>query len=107
MDSGLGILVVLLFMAGVYLVTSARLVQVIVGMSLLTHATNLMLLVVSGAPEGKSAPLITLEGPWVDPLPQALILTAIVIGFGIGTFVVVLFSRLARIPEDEPVVPSS
>jgi multicomponent Na+:H+ antiporter subunit C len=47
----------------------------------------------SGRPEGRGAPLVTKTGPLVDPLPQALILTAIVIGFGVIAYLVILLYR--------------
>lgn len=49
----------------------------------------------SGPPEGRQAPIASPgSGPWVDPLPQALILTAIVIGFGVTAYLVILLYRL-------------
>ena len=42
---------------------------------------------------GKGAPIVSRDGPWVDPLPQALILTAIVIGFGVVAYLVLLLYR--------------
>ena len=78
---------------GVYLVLRARTFPVVMGLALLSYAVNLFLFftgrLVSGAP-----PLIG-DSPSVsaDPLPQALVLTAIVIGFGMTAFVVILSLR--------------
>ncbi|MNL73667.1 Na(+)/H(+) antiporter subunit C [compost metagenome] len=43
-----------------------------------------------------AAPFAQLRGPYVDPLVQAMVLTAIVIGFGLATFLLILAARLAR-----------
>jgi multicomponent Na+:H+ antiporter subunit C len=73
------------------------LVKVILGLALLSHAANLFLFTVGGLTRGK-APLLSEEGAdaaaYADPLPQALILTAIVIGFGVQAFALVLFKRV-------------
>ena len=78
--------------AGIYLVLRARTFPVVIGLSLLTYATNLFLFatgrLVSGAP-----PIAGSGGPTADPLPQALVLTAIVISFGMTAFVITLALR--------------
>ena len=82
-----------MFGSGIYLMLRARTFPVVVGLALFTYAINLMIflsgrLVVGGAPvfrpEATSYP---------DPLPQALVLTAIVIAFGMTAFVIVLALR--------------
>ena len=77
---------------GVYLVLRARTFPVVLGLSLLSYAVNLFLFftgrLVTGAP-----PLAGAATPTADPLPQALVLTAIVIGFGMTAFVVILALR--------------
>lgn len=77
---------------GVYLVLRARTFPVVLGLSLLSYAVNLFLFftgrLVTGAP-----PLAGSALPTADPLPQALVLTAIVIGFGMTAFVVILALR--------------
>lgn len=89
------ILVGLLFGAGTYLVFQRGFVRLLFGFSLITHATNLFVLAMSGEPGKKESPIITAAaGNYVDPLPQALILTAIVIGFGVSAYLVVLLYRL-------------
>ena len=78
--------------AGIYLVLRARTFPVVIGLSLLTYATNLFLFatgrLVSGAP-----PIAGTGLPTADPLPQALVLTAIVISFGMTAFVITLALR--------------
>ena len=83
----------LLVGAGVYLMLRPRTFSVILGLTLLSYGVNLFLLA-SGRLNG-GAPPVLVEGTatYVDPLPQALILTAIVIGFGMTAFLVVLALR--------------
>lgn len=66
--------------AGVYLLLSRNIFQVVVGLSFLGYAINMITLTVGGLSQA-APPLLTQAGPYADPLPQALILTAIVIGF--------------------------
>jgi multicomponent K+:H+ antiporter subunit C len=75
---------------GVYLLLRARTYPVILGIMLLGYAVNLFLVAMGRVGRG-AAPIIR-EGValYVDPLPQALVLTAIVIGFGMAAFIVVL-----------------
>lgn len=88
------LLVGLLFGAACYLILQASFVRILFGFILLSNAANLFLLAMSGRPEGKTAPVVINDGAsYVDPLPQALILTAIVIGFGMVAFLVVLLYR--------------
>ena len=82
-----------LFMVGSYLVLSKNLVRMIIGSSVLTHGANIFLLTMGGL-KGGSPPLLRLDAAsYVDPLPQALVLTAIVINFGITSFILVLGYR--------------
>ena len=67
----------LLFAAGIWLLLSRDWLRTVIGISLLGHAVNLILLSSMGA----GTP---------DPLPQALVLTAIVIGFGLQAFLLIL-----------------
>jgi multicomponent K+:H+ antiporter subunit C len=79
-----------LIAAGVYLLLRARTYPVILGIMLIGYGVNLFLVAMGRV--GGGAPPIIREGvaAYVDPLPQALVLTAIVIGFGMAAFVVVL-----------------
>jgi multicomponent Na+:H+ antiporter subunit C len=86
-----------LFGAGVYLLMSRSPVRLIIGLVLLSNAINLLIFVAAGLIRGK-VPLIPPDSlraveTTADPLPQALILTAIVISFGVLAFALVLFSR--------------
>ena len=82
----------LLTACGVYLVLRARSFPVVLGISLLSYAVNLFLFAMGRLTIG-SPPIIGTAETYADPLPQALVLTAIVISFGMTAFVVVLALR--------------
>lgn len=85
-----------LFSVGVYLVLSKSLLRILLGTTLITHGVHLLLLTMSGLKTG-AAPLLGEEAEaYVDPLPQALILTSIVISFGVTAFFIVLAYRTYR-----------
>jgi len=89
------LLVGVLFTCGVFLVLQRSFVKILFGFIILSNAANLFILAMSGRPEGRLAPVVANAAePHVDPLPQALILTAIVIGFGVTAYLVVLLYRL-------------
>ena len=76
--------------AGIYLVLRQRTFPVIIGISLLTYAVNLFLFA-SGRLAVNLPPVLTKSATdYTDPLPQALVLTAIVISFGMSAVVVML-----------------
>lgn len=86
----------ILFAVGVYLILSRSLLRIVLGTSLLTHGVHLLLLTMSGLKTG-GAPIIGEDGgAVVDPLPQALILTSIVISFGVTAFFFVLAYKAYR-----------
>jgi multicomponent K+:H+ antiporter subunit C len=78
---------------GVWLVLRARTFAVVLGLMLLGYAANLLLLA-TGRLSAARPPILT-AGPaeYADPVPQALALTAIVIGFGMSAFAAVLAVR--------------
>jgi len=79
---------------GVYLLLRARTFTVILGLTLLSHAVNLYLFA-SGRLVSSAPAIVGLTEQPADPLPQALVLTAIVIGFAMTAFVVVLALKAA------------
>lgn len=92
-----------LYAAGVYLLLDRSLTRVLLGFLLLGNATNLLLLS-AGGPAGLAPILGYAEpGEMSDPLPQALILTAIVITFGIASFLLALIYRSWRLVRQEVV----
>jgi len=91
----LALVVGVLYTAAVYLLLRRSIVKILLGLALLSHASNLLIFV-AGTGNGTGAPLIdegteALAGNYSDPLPQALILTAIVISFGLVAFALALF----------------
>jgi multicomponent Na+:H+ antiporter subunit C len=96
----MSLLCALLISAGVWLLLARGWLNIILGFALLGHGANLFIFTIGGLLPGK-APIIsehldTLTGPVADPVPQALILTAIVIGFGMQAFLLLLFSLASR-----------
>lgn len=92
-----------LFGCGTWLLLQRRLTRIIIGIGLLGHGANL-LLITAGGPPGR-APVIGTggDGAFADPLPQALALTAIVITFGITAFLLALGFRSWQITRDDMV----
>lgn len=78
--------------SGVYLLLRARTFPVIMGLSLISYGVNLFLFATGRLITG-GQPIIGTTEQYADPLPQALVLTAIVIGFAMTAFVVVLALR--------------
>ena len=81
----------ILVAGGVFLILQRGLVRITLGFILLGHAVNI-LLIASGGPGRRQAPLIGEGAParMADPLPQAFVLTAIVISFGITVYLLAL-----------------
>jgi multicomponent Na+:H+ antiporter subunit C len=87
-----------LYAAGVYLMLRRQLAQLIIGLGLLSNGTNLLIFTAGGLTRGRP-PVVpdgasSLSAPYADPVPQALVLTAIVIGFGLLAFSLVLAHRV-------------
>ena len=86
-----------LYAAGIYLMLRRRLAQLIIGLGLLSNGSNILIFAAAGVTRG-SPPLLeeplAAGGPMADPVPQSLILTAIVIGFGVLAFTLVLAHRV-------------
>ena len=88
------LLVGVMFAVATYLVLQSSFVKILFGFLILTNAANLIVLAMSGRPDGKRAPVVLdPAAAMVDPLPQALVLTAIVITFGMTALIVVLSLR--------------
>jgi multicomponent Na+:H+ antiporter subunit C len=93
----LALLVGVLYGSGVYMMLRRSLVKLTIGLALMSQATSLLILTVAGVTR-LAPPLIavsdsSLATSSADPLPQALILTAIVISFGVQVFALVLIRR--------------
>jgi len=93
----LAVVVGVVYAAGLYLMMRRGVVKLIVGLSLLGHAANVLIFTAAGVARARP-PIVaggegTLAAGAADPLPQAPILTAIVIGFGVQAFALVLILR--------------
>ncbi|SIT92042.1 Na(+)/H(+) antiporter subunit C [Edaphobacillus lindanitolerans] len=93
MEIIMSVIIGFLFAGAVYLMLSRSLLRVIIGTGLLSHGAHLLILTMGGF--GGDAPPVLTDGvtDFVDPLPQALILTAIVISFGVTAFFLVMAYR--------------
>lgn len=78
--------------AGIFLMLRAQTFPVILGLTLLSYAVNLFLFA-SGRLVINSAAILSESDKYADPLPQALVLTAIVIGFAMTAFALILAMR--------------
>ena len=109
METALAILIGVLVAASVYLMLARSILRFLFGLILLSNAANLLIFtsgkLTLGAPplvpEGLDAPI----GPVANALPQALVLTAIVIGFGLFAFALVLalraYTELGTLDSDQ------
>ena len=100
MEILLAVLIGVLFACGVYSLLRRSLFKFVIGVVLISQGVNLLVFTASGLTRG-NAPLIPSgqllpEGGFADPLPQALVLTAIVIGFGLIAFCLALTHRAYR-----------
>lgn len=87
--SGLGIVTA----CAVYLMLRGRTFSVVLGLSLLGYAINLFIFAMGRLTSGKPPVIDAAASAYADPIPQALVLTAIVIGFGMTGFIVELALR--------------
>jgi multicomponent Na+:H+ antiporter subunit C len=98
MEALLALVAGVLYATGIYLMLRRRLAQLIIGLGLLSNGTNVLIFAAGGITRGR--PPVVPEGaqalvlPYADPVPQALVLTAIVIGFGLLAFSLVLAHRV-------------
>lgn len=101
MELNFSILTAFLFFVGFFLLLERSLIRNLLGILLLSYGANFLLFVAAGIK--KSYPPIigasenVLASRASDPLPQALILTAIVIGFGVSAFFIVLCYKAYKI----------
>ena len=100
----IALLIGVLFAVGTYLLMQRTLTRVVIGLGLMSHGANLLLLLAGG--RAGRAPFVGDEGAPVDvadPLPQALALTAIVITFGVTAFLLALAYRSWQHTHDDDV----
>jgi multicomponent Na+:H+ antiporter subunit C len=104
----LALVVGVLYTTGTYLLLQRTLTRVVVGLGLIAHGANLLLLQAGGS--AGAVPLIGdatgpagVDGGTADPLPQAMVLTAIVIAFGVSAFLLALSYRSWLLTGDDEV----
>jgi multicomponent Na+:H+ antiporter subunit C len=96
----LALVIGVLYATGFYMIMRRSLVKLIIGLALLSHAANLLIFAAGGLVHTQP-PLIAPgadlpPAAFSDPIPQALILTAIVISFGVLAFTLVLLLQVYR-----------
>ena len=107
MTAVLALAVGLLVAVGVYLLLARRLFPAILGLALLAHAANLVVL--AGADRGARAPIVVEgveRGLLADPVPQALVLTAIVISMAVTLYLLATFAVRGRVFGADRVDPA-
>lgn len=92
MEALISIIIAVLTGCGVYLMLRGRTFPVIIGLTLLSYAVNLFIFIMGRLHSGTPA-VIGAGDRYTDPLPQALVLTAIVISFAMTAFLLVLALR--------------
>jgi multicomponent Na+:H+ antiporter subunit C len=85
--------IVVLVTAGVYLLLERSLTRVLLGVIMIGNGVNVLFLVAGGATGGPPIVGLTDEGEMSDPLPQAMVLTAIVITLGMSAFLATIAYR--------------
>ncbi|MFJ6411472.1 Na(+)/H(+) antiporter subunit C [Terribacillus saccharophilus] len=86
----------ILFGFAVYNILQKQLLRIIIGTALLSHAAHLFILTMGKLKRGSSPVLTEGTESYSDPLPQALILTSIVISFGVTSLLLVLAYRAVK-----------
>lgn len=101
MEILLAVTVGLLYAAGLFMILRRSLVKLIIGLVLLGNGANLLIFLLGRIVKGQP-PIIpegskVIVGAFADPVPQALILTAIVISFGLQSFAIILIKRAYKV----------
>src|SRR5690625_3884675 len=103
----LAVVVGVLFATGVYLVLERSLTRVLLGTVLMGNGANLLILMAGGAAGGPPLVGVTDEAEMSDPLPQAMILTAIVITLGMTAFLLAMAFRSWQLRSESTRLNSS
>lgn len=94
-----------LYAAGVFMILRRSLVKLIIGLILLGNGANLLIFLLGRISKGKPpiipADLSAFADAYADPVPQALILTAIVISFGLQSFAIILIKRTYKVVKTD------
>ena len=95
----------LLHAGGVYMLLRRSMFKMIIGLILLGNGANLLIFLlgrlVKGHPPVMADGLKVFADIYADPLPQAVILTAIVIGFGLQSFAIILIKKVYKVLETD------
>ncbi|GIU97886.1 MAG: hypothetical protein KatS3mg013_1689 [Actinomycetota bacterium] len=94
--SAIAVVVGVLAAGGTYLILQRGVVRIALGFVLLGHAVNVVLLA-SGGLQERGVPIVGASSDPADPLPQAFVLTAIVIAFGMTAFLLALAFRAGEL----------
>src|SRR5699024_1361632 len=93
-----------LIFIGTYMILSVNLIRIVIGISIYTHAGNLIIMSMGKYGKNMVEPLIGESSKnFVDPLLQAIVLTAIVIGFAMTAFLLVLVYRTYRVTKEDEI----
>lgn len=101
MTLSLAVLIAVLFGTGTYLLLHRTLTRIVLGVGLLGNGVNVLILATGG--RAGEPPIIGRSGTFADPVPQALVLTAIVIAFAVTAFLLALAWRSWTIDGNDEV----
>lgn len=107
MEIVLAIMTGVLYAAGIYLILRRSLVKLILGIIILGNGANLLIFLLGRITKG-NPPIIpgdlkVFAEAYADPIPQALILTAIVISFGLQSFAIILIKRVYKVVKTDDI----
>ncbi|MFS0751367.1 Na(+)/H(+) antiporter subunit C [Oceanobacillus sp. 1P07AA] len=101
MELLMSIIIGIVFSVSIYLFMSRSLLRVAVASVILSHGVHLLLLTMSGLQRG-IAPILSFESDaYTDALPQALVLTAIVISFAVTSLLLVMAYRTYKVHQTD------
>lgn len=89
---------------GVYMMLSKSMMRIIIGVGLFGHAANLIILIAGGLYDGAIPIISELNNDYIDPLPAALILTAIVIGFAVTCLLIAIYIANFKLKNSDNVI---
>lgn len=107
MEVLLALVIGFLYAAGLYMILRRSLVKLIIGLIIISNGANLLIFLLGRITKGHP-PVIAendniLSAVYADPIPQALILTAIVISFGLQSFAIVLIKRAHKVVKTDDI----
>ncbi len=105
MEIVLAVMIGVLYAAGIYMILRRSLVKLILGIIILGNGANLLIFLLGRITKGRP-PIIpgdlkVFAEAYADPIPQALILTAIVISFGLQSFAIILIKRAYKVVKTD------